>query len=528
MRHGCLLILMLALPAAIGPGCRAPLPHSAATLAMRPQQEVALASHQAAADPLPAPPSAPASAPPSAAEGPKPPEPLPPGEATPRPPLSLAEVTESVYYAFPGLEAALHEMEIAAGKEQSASGEFDLKLKAGSQNDALGFYQTYKNAIKVEQALWNGGSAYGQYRLGRGKFPSWDGLETNDGGEFKVGFLRPLLQNAAIDQRRTDIFQATLRRQQVEPAVRALLLELTRDAANAYWDWVAAGRGLAVQRELLRVTVERNRIYEGRVKEGDLPRIELVQNERLIASREAKLVESERKLQKAGIKLSLFLRDANGQPLVPSAELLPIEFPETTLPDLSQAETLIANSLANRPELVELDVIRQQVELDLAQAQNLSRPELTATLDAAQDVGGPTPKKDKTPFQLQAGLYFEVPLERNKAQGKIRESQGKLAQLAAKRRLVENKITIEVQDAISALTLARERYLRAQENTRLAWQLVTAERQRFDAQDSDLLRVAIQETAAIEAALAEIDALAEFFQAQAAFRAATAADPLTP
>lgn len=525
-RHGCLVIFALALPAAAALGCRAPRAGSAAPLVERPNQEIALVSHQAAptAEPLPEPPP-----PPAAPEAAKEPEPLPPGNTDPaRPPLSLPEVTESVYYAFPGLEAALQELEIAAGKEQAAGGEFDLKLKAGSQNDALGFYQTYKNAMKVEQALWHGGSAYGQYRLGRGKFPTWDGLETNDGGEFKVGFLRPLLQNAAIDQRRTDVFQATLRRQQVEPAVRTLLLELTRDAADAYWNWVAAGQGLAVQRDLLRVTVERNRIYEGRVKEGDLPRIELVQNERLIASREAKLVEAERKLQKAGIKLSLYLRDPDGQPLVPGPELLPPEFPTPTLPDVSNSKTLIANSLANRPELLELDVIRKQVELDLAQAQNLSRPELTATLDAAQDVGGPTPKKDKTPFQLQAGLYFEVPLERNKANGKIRESQAKLAQLAAKRRLVENKVTIEVQDAISALTLARERYLRAQENTRLAWQLVTAERQRFDAQDGDLLRVAIQETAAIEAALAEIEALAEFFQAQAAFRAATAADPLAP
>ena len=198
------------------------------------------------------------------------------------------------------------------------------------------------------------------------------------------------------------------------------------------------------------MTVERNRIYEGRVKEGDLPRIELVQNERLIASREAKLVEAERKLQKGAIKLSLYLRDEAGQPLVPGPELLPADFPAAELPELSEGAALVTASLASRPELRELDVIRQQIEVDLRQAQNLCLPELNATLDAAQDIGGATPKKDKSPFQLQAGLYLDVPLERNKAQGKIRESQGKLAQLSAKRRLVENKITIEVQDAISA------------------------------------------------------------------------------
>lgn len=246
-RQGCLLTIALALPVAAA-GCRAPLASETAALAERPYRDIAPAAYeQVAADPKPLP-LAPATNEPAAQAL----ESIAPGQPSDRQPLALAEVTESVYYAFPGLEAAMREMEIAAGKEQAALGEFDLKLKAGSQNDALGFYQTYKQAIKVEQAMWNGGSAYGQYRLGRGKYPTWDGQETNDGGEFKVGFLRPLLQNSAIDQRRADIFQATLRRQQVEPAVQALILELVRDAQGAYWEWVAAGRALAVQRELLR------------------------------------------------------------------------------------------------------------------------------------------------------------------------------------------------------------------------------------------------------------------------------------
>jgi outer membrane protein TolC len=443
-------------------------------------------------------------------------------------PLTLAAVTESVYFAYPGLEAALFEMQIAAGKEQAAVGEFDLKLKAASQSDALGFYQTYKNALKVEQALWAGGGVYGQYRLGRGNFPTWDGLETNDGGEFKVGLLRPLLQNRVIDQRRADVLQATLRRQQVDPAVQALLLQLVRDAAEQYWSWVAAGRSYDVQRELLSLTIERNKVYEGRVAAGDLPQIELVQNQRLIASREAKLVEAERKLQQSAIKLSLYLRDESGQPLVPPAAWLPGDFPRTSAPSADLEEEAITATMVSRPELVELDFIRKQVEVELSQAENLYLPDLTATVDAAKDVGAPTPKDDKTPFQLQAGLYFDVPLQRNKARGKIREARGKLAQIAAKRRLQENKIVSEVQDALSALRTAYTRYQRAHENTQLARQLVTAERERFESLDSDLLRVALQETTAIEAELGEIEALADYFKAEAAYRAATGQPPLVP
>jgi outer membrane protein TolC len=440
--------------------------------------------------------------------------------------LTLEQVTESVYYAYPGLEAAMRELQIAAGKEQAAMGEYDFKIKAASQSDPLGFYQTYKNALKLEQPIWGGGGVYGQYRIGRGDFPTWDGLETNDGGEFKVGLLRPLLQNRAIDQRRVDVIQATLRRQQVDPAVETLLLDLVRDAAESYWSWVAAGRSYDIQRELLRVTIERNKVYEGRVEAGDLPRIELVQNQRLIAAREAKMVEAERKLQQAAIKLSLYLRDEAGEPVIAAPASLPDAFPAPTAPDEIQAESIIASALGNRPELRELDTVRQQVEVDLAQAQNLFLPDLTATVDAAKDVGAPTPKGDKTPFQLQAGLYFDVPLQRNKAGGKAREARAKIAQIAAKRRLQENKVVVEVQDALSALATSYTRYLRAKENVQLAEQLVVAERQRFESQDSDLLRVAFQEAAAIEAALAEIEALADYYKATAALRAATAAPPL--
>jgi outer membrane protein TolC len=441
-------------------------------------------------------------------------------------PLALPAVAQSVYYAFPGLEIALRELDIAAGKEQAAQGEFDLKLKAGSESDPLGFYKTYVNAIKLEQALWQGGGVYSQYRIGEGNFPTWDDRETNGGGEFKVGFLHPILQNWAIDQRRADVLQATLRRQQVEPAVQGLLLELVRDAAQSYWAWIAAGRSYDVQRELLRVTVERNKVYEGRVAEGDLPRIELVQNQRLIASREAKLVEARRKLQATAIKLSLYLRDDRGMPLVAPPAWLPTTFPLPPPPDPAAGDSLLAGALANRPELRELDIVRQQVEVDIAQAQNLFLPELTATLDAAKDVGEPTPSGNKTPFQLEAGLYFNVPLQRNKAQGKLREAQGKIAQIAAKRRLVENKIVIEVQDALSDLTTSYERFLRARENAQLAWELAAAERERFELEDSDLLRVALQESAAIEAALAEIDALVGYYQAEAAYRAALGTPPL--
>ncbi|MBM4000876.1 MAG: hypothetical protein FJ297_15280 [Planctomycetes bacterium] len=66
---------------------------------------------------------------------------------------------------------------------------------------------------------------------------------------------------------------------------------------------------------------------------------------------------------------------------------------------------------------------------------------------------------------------------------------------------------------------------RARENLRLARALEEAERKRFDAGDSDLLRVALQESAAIEAALLEIESVSDYFRAKAAYDWASAPMP---
>jgi len=277
----------------------------------------------------------------------------------------------------------------------------------------------------------------------------------------------------------------------------------------------------------MRATGERSGGPEERLKQKDLARIKLVQNRRLIASREAKVIESERKLQQTSIKLAMFLRDAAGQPMVPPPALLPVEFPKPELPDDESIGDAIVAALNARPELVELDIQREQAAVDLAAGQNLRLPSINAVMDASKDVGAPTSKKgEKTPFQLEAGLLLEVPLQRRKADGKIREAQGKLAQIAAKRQLTENKIEVQVRDALSALRTSYDRVIWARESLTLARELEQAERDRFEAGESDLLRVAIQETAKIEAAMIEIESLADFYKAQAALGAALGADPL--
>ena len=464
-------------------------------------------------------------------QSPAEPEPVPAApailEPVPEAKLALSDVIQSVYESYPLLEVTMREQEIAAGKELAAWGEFDTGLKAYSLADPMGFYQRYRNVIRLDQPLPGGGEVFAGYKLGRGQFhPYAYEQETNRGGEFSAGIGVPLLKDRLIDKRRGGLSQAALARQAVEPAVQTQLLDFVREASQAYWYWVATGRALQAQQQLLALAQDRVQQIEQRVQSGDLERIARIDNQRLIASREAKVIDARRKVQAASIKLSLFLREPDGQPLLPDASLLPDRFPAHQPPESEQTQQDIQAALAARPELVELDLLARQASVELAQAENLLLPKLDAILEASQDVGESAfPNRSKSPFTFEAGFLGEVPLQRREARGKIAAAQGKLAQLRAKREFVANKITAQVQDAVSALEAASGKIERTGKNLDLSRQALALGREAFNAGDIDLIVLNIYEQAVADAQISWLEAQAEFFAAQADYQAALALDP---
>ena len=314
----------------------------------------------------------------------------------------------------------------------------------------------------------------------------------------------------------------------MEPAIQAQFLEFVRVASQTYWIWVAAGQSLQAQQELLKLAQIRVNQIETRVDAGDLPKIARLNNEQLIASRETKVIESQRKLQESAIKLSLFLRDPQGQPIIPPEQQLPPEYPPHPPLPKEPLDTLIVRAVTARPELLELQLISRQVRVELAQAENLLLPKLDARMLAAKDVGAPASSKgDKTPFELEVGLYGEVPLQRREARGKVASAQSKLSQIDVKRQFVTNKVTALVQDAVSALTAAQQRITRATQNVRLAQETLVLARQQFDAGDIDLIALNIYEQAVTDARLLLIASQTDYFLALADFHAALSIDPST-
>jgi outer membrane protein TolC len=439
--------------------------------------------------------------------------------------LQLEQVVESVYRSFPLLEAALLTRDTTFGEHLAAQGAFDLKLKGATENGPLGYYQTYRNHIGVEQPTYWGGALFGGYRIGRGYFQPWYGeRQTNDGGEFRTGLAVPLARNLEIDARRAQLWRTDLDRQLAEPEIRLQLIDFVREASYSYWDWVAAGRRHQIAASLLEMAEDRNEAIRRKVETGDTEPPVLQDNRRLIVSREAKLIEARRKRLQTAIKMSLFYRNDLGEPLVADdAQFADFPIPQSVDEGAFAADIEVA--LEHRPELVALNLLREKLQIDFAEARNDLLPDIQAVVAGSQDVGAPTSsKRDKSQYELEAGLYLEVPVQRRKARGKMAAVEGKLGQLAAKQRMTSDKIVTEVQAVHAALVAAYQQIERARESAELAERLAAIERRKFELGESDLLSVNLREQQAAEAQNTEVDAMFEYFAARADYRATLARD----
>lgn len=436
--------------------------------------------------------------------------------------ITLDQLLASVANCYPEIDAAIGEIEKANGDIVAAWGKFDQRLTAHSISQPLGFYQTYRNGVGLSQPLFGGGEVYGTYRIGDGNFEPWYGeRETNEAGEFKAGFSLPLAKDRVIDQRRANLFAAGFQRDQVEFDVESRLLLLQRAASQAYWDWVASGQAVQIQKRLLELAEARVGQIKARIDVGDLAEIAQIDNDRFIAKRRNTLIKARRTLEKAAIKLSMFWRDANCQPVIANENQLPPLFPRSQLIADTQLQADVATALSVRPELAQLQAARRAVCVDLRYAQNLTLPKLDLKGFVGQDVGGETSSKgDKTPFELQVGLLAEVPIQRREGLGKIQAAQGKLTQVDAKIRLVSDKIRAEVQDAASAVNAAHEQVLQSTTNLQLTRRSLELGRLAFDEGDIDLIALNIYETAVADAELQLLDAQFKFFYYQAGYETA--------
>ena len=444
---------------------------------------------------------------------------------TPVRPLSLEEVLDAALRAFPGLMAAEQRKQVSAGELQTAEGGFDTLLKSQNRWSVTGLYENNNNDVVIEQPtrLW-GTTFFGGWRRGTGDYPIYEGksLTAND-GEARVGVNIPLWRNREIDRRRASLQQAELGQLIANHEYDQTLLEVRRQASHRYWDWVLAGVRLRTVAQLLQVAEQRNEGILQRVAAGDIPEFEALDNQRAIIERRERWVAAQRLLEQSAIQLSLYWRDIEGQPQMPTPELLPSDFPVQE-PMLSlNSDQAIAAAFSQRPELKRLALQSQQTETELALQENQQNPGVDLQVMGSKDMGYGKNKLNRD--ELYVGLNVDIPLQQRVAGGRAQVASANLQRLKWERTGAENRVEAEVKDVFSAMNAARQRVHLSRQQQQAAKQLEDGERMRFELGETTLLFVNLREIATGDASLQVADAAVSLYKAHADFQAVVA-DPL--
>ncbi|MHA6717868.1 TolC family protein [Sphingomonas sp. RS6] len=434
--------------------------------------------------------------------------------------LSLDEVLRASATHAPAILEAMTREAQAQGRRLSADGAFDLVFEGDAQSRLLGYYDGTVVEGKVSRPLeTNGGNLYGGYRLSRGNFPVYeDKAFTNRLGEVKVGAVFSLMRDRLIDERRAkrgiadgDITLARLDREMVAIGIQ-------RRAVDAYQTWVVAGLRVGVYRNLLSLATARQSSIERQVTLGARPDILATENRQNIVRRQTLLVRAEQELASAANALSFFLRDENGEPVVPSSDRLPDEFPNLRLPPLTPD---LARQI-KRPDLEAIMVRLGQTEAKRQLAENDLLPRLDLRAEAAKDVGPVgLGGSSRTPAEGIIGLRFSLPLERRSARGRIAEARAEATGLALRRKLIEDQILVEVNGIAIQVEAADQLMQLAGDEAALAERMAEAERRRFQLGASDFLVVNLREESAADARLRRLDAEYRRSAARAELIAAT-------
>jgi outer membrane protein TolC len=180
-----------------------------------------------------------------------------------------------------------------------------------------------------------------------------------------------------------------------------------------------------------------------------------------------------------------------------------------------------------RPELALINYEIQQSRWDLELARNQTLPQLDFSIESAKDLGPPvSDRNDKGDFRLEAGLVGGVPIQRNKAFGKIQSLNGKLSQLAQKQEFFRNKVFSELNQARNNVELAYANVKATESLLAENRRLMELFEEAFQSGNFELLLLLEQEAKVTESEVKLYEAERMYFASLAAMQATLGLDPL--
>lgn len=428
--------------------------------------------------------------------------------------LTLQNVLASVEHGHPLLQGSQTQKTVAAGKLLKALGAFEPnlvndweleRLISSGSTTSLGFNDTF-----VEMRHPWGVRGFAGFRAGIGDVEVAD-LGINNSNQPLLGIVFPLLRGFMNNPAHAELKKSELANKQAELEIQQTRQDLYLGAAMQYWNWVAAWKFMGLQEKAVTVAEARAVQLTKQANAGARAQFDVIEANQETQRRREILIRAKRKLEEEQLKLALFLWE-DDSPIKPEQKTAP-DFPSTnSMRTSGQFEQDRQDAATRRPEvqLVNLEAEFNHIDLDVAE--NNFLPDLTAEAQ-------PSRKPDE--FVLGLGYRFGVqlsfPFLQRAAQGDLLQTKGEAQRLKLLQKYRMQQVALDVDNAQSAITRAKERIQISQQALQLAKALEKGERTRFKLGATSLVFVNLRERNVVQAAEEWINALAEYQKALALY-----------
>ncbi len=272
-----------------------------------------------------------------------------------------------------------------------------------------------------------------------------------------------LLRGFGLKANRAELAGALHSRDAARQAFTAKVVQTVSDVEGAYWDLSAGLKGVEVARTALKAAQSLEEASRAKVDAGTLPKTDLLEASSASASREADLIDAERKAEDARDRLRQLVAPPGRDGAADwGLALVPADEPSTPdlIPDLP---TAVARALCERPELAQARATLLAAESSRLSAENTILPDLSVSgAWGQQGVDGDREDafsrlNDGRSRTWELGLSLEIPLGNRAAKSDLRKAKAQADQAAARLRVLEEQVVVEVRAAGRAVESARRR-----------------------------------------------------------------------
>jgi len=317
-------------------------------------------------------------------------------------------------------------------------------------------------------------------------------------------FSQPLFRNRVIDQTRGTIHLANLDARLNDSQFRQTVSGTVASIQALYWDLVGAIRGFEIQRDSVRLAQISFENNTKSVEIGALPKISITEARAEMANREVDMIAARAAILVAENNLRAVISpDRNAE--IWQKVIVPTDLPEFAEYPVDRTQS-IETALRNRPELEQYNLQLEQNSISRQMDQNLKKwqVDLVASLGTV-GVSGPQSLDPDTNLPLInpdlvggigkanqalftggfvnwfAGFEVRIPLRNRGLDAQLAQLQIQRQQLDMSRTNMEQKIAVQVRNAIEDLETNKQRVQTARVALQLAQEQLEGETLRFQA-----------------------------------------------